>query len=121
MVSVGCMDAVAELVERARDAAVAAGRLLSAILAVADTAFRGLMLIRSRFALVWSSSAARGQVEFGRYLRDVIPDVFAALCAGVIDGRRAWVFYDVPPHRRPGDRVGGRGAGVAVRCGADVE
>jgi Domain of unknown function (DUF222) len=89
------VDSTSVLVERAREAAVAASRLMTAMLDVADTAVTGFDADEIAFALVWTQSAARSQLSLARYLRDVLPDVFAALSVGDIDARRAWVFYDV--------------------------
>jgi hypothetical protein len=87
-------DSVAVLCARARDVSVACARLLEAIVAVADDARPGYDADEVAFALAWTQSAARSQVEFGRYLTRVLPDVFAALGTGAIDVRRAWVFCD---------------------------
>ena len=86
---------VDEMCARARDVSVASARLLEAIVAVADDARPGYDADEIAFALAWTQSAARSQVEFGRYLIRVLPDVFAALGTGTIDVRRAWVFCDV--------------------------
>jgi len=83
------------LEKRARAAAVAAGELLAALLDVADDAIGGFDADEIAFTLAWSQNAARMQIEFGRFLRDVFPDVFAVLRAGDIDAYRAWMFYDV--------------------------
>jgi hypothetical protein len=86
---------VDEMCAHARDVSVASSRLLEAIVAVADDARQGYDADEVAFALAWTQSAARSQVEFGRYLIRVLPDVFAALGTGTIDVRRAWVFCDV--------------------------
>jgi hypothetical protein len=88
-------DPVAVLCARAREVSVATARLLEAIVAVADDARPGFDADEVAFALAWTQSAARSQVEFGRYLTRVVPDVFSALGRGAIDARRAWVFADV--------------------------
>lgn len=74
---------------------MASARLLEAIVAVAADARPGFEADEVAFALAWTQSAARSQVEFGQYLIRVVPDVFAALGQGTIDVRRAWVFADV--------------------------
>ena len=74
---------------------MATGRLLEAIVAVASDARPGFDADEVAFALAWTQSAARSQVEFGRYLIRAVPEVFAALGRGAIDVRRAWVFADV--------------------------
>ncbi|HEY7176747.1 MAG TPA: DUF222 domain-containing protein, partial [Micromonosporaceae bacterium] len=79
----------------ARDAAIASGRLLAAILDVAADAKPGFEADEVAFALAWTQTAARAQVEFADYLASALPDVFDALCRGDIDVRRAWVFFDV--------------------------
>ena len=83
------------LCARAREVSVATARLLEAIVAVASDARPGFDADEVAFALAWTQSAARSQVEFGRYLTRVVPEVFAALGLGAIDVRRAWVFADV--------------------------
>jgi hypothetical protein len=88
-------DPVAVLCARARDVSIASARLLEAIVAVASDARPGFDADEVAFALAWTQSAARSQVEFGRYLTRVVPDVFAALGRGAMDVRRAWVFADV--------------------------
>ncbi len=88
-------DPVDALCARAREVSVATARLLEAIVAVAADARPGFDADEVAFALAWTQSAARSQVEFGRYLTRVVPDVFAALGRGAIDVRRAWVFADV--------------------------
>ena len=88
-------DPVNVLCARAREVSVATARLLEAIVAVASDARPGFDADEVAFALAWTQSAARSQVEFGRYLTRVVPDVFAALGRGAIDVRRAWVFADV--------------------------
>ena len=88
-------DPVEVLQTCARQASIASARLLTAVLAVADDAKPGFAADEVAFALAWTQSAARSQVEFGRYLTRSLPDVFAALAAGDIDVRRAWVFADV--------------------------
>jgi hypothetical protein len=79
----------------ARDVATASARLLSAIVVVADRAKPGFDADEVAFALAWTQSAARSQVDFGRYLIGTVPAVFDALARGDIDVRRAWVFADV--------------------------
>jgi Domain of unknown function (DUF222)/HNH endonuclease len=88
-------DPVAVLCARAREVSVATARLLEAIVAVASDTRPGFDADEVAFALAWTQSAARSQVEFGRYLIRVVPEVFAALGRGAIDVRRAWVFADV--------------------------
>ena len=88
-------DPVAALCARAREVSVATARLLEAIVAVASNARPGFDADEVAFALAWTQSAARSQLEFGRYLIRVLPEVFAALGRGAIDVRRAWVFADV--------------------------
>jgi hypothetical protein len=88
-------DPVALLCARARETSVATARLLEAIVAVADGTRPGYDADEVAFALAWTQSAARSQVEFGRYLIRVLPQVFAALASGAVDVRRAWVFCDV--------------------------
>ena len=88
-------DPVAVLCARAREVSVATARLLDAIVAMASDARPGFDADEVAFALAWTQSAARSQVEFGRYLTRVVPDVFTALGRGAIDVRRAWVFADV--------------------------
>ena len=68
---------------------------MTAILDVADTATKGFDADEVAFALNWTSSGARSQLRQARYLRDVLPSVLAALCAGEIDSYQAWVFFDV--------------------------
>jgi hypothetical protein len=88
-------DPVAILCARAREVSIATARLLEAIVTVAADAGPGFDADEVAFALAWTQSAARSQVEFGRYLTRVVPSVFAALGRGAIDVRRAWVFTDV--------------------------
>jgi Domain of unknown function (DUF222) len=88
-------DVVDVLCARARDVSVASARLLEAIVAVADGARPGYDADEVAFALAWTQTAARSQVELGRYLTGTLPDVFAALGTGNVDMRRAWVFCDV--------------------------
>ena len=83
------------LAECARDAAIAAGRLLTAILDVAANARPGFDADEIAFTLICSQNAARSQLELARFLHDTTPDVFAALCAGDIDAYRAWIFYEI--------------------------
>ena len=87
-------DLVDVLRARAREAAVAAAGLLSAVVALADSAVAGFEADEVAFALAWTHGAARRQVDFGRYLTRTLPDVLAALRSGDIDTARAWVFYD---------------------------
>jgi hypothetical protein len=89
------VDPVGHLQACARAVAVASARLLAAIVAVADRAKSGFDADEIAFALAWTQSAARSQVELGRYLMRTLPGVFAALDSGDIDLRRAWVFSDV--------------------------
>lgn len=90
-------DPVAVLCARAREVSIATARLLKAIVTVASDARPGFDAdeVAFAFALAWTQSAARSQVEFGRYLIRIVPEVFAALGRGAIDVRRAWVFADV--------------------------
>ena len=90
---------------------MASARLLEAIVAVAAGARPGFEADEVGFALVWTQSAARSQVEFGRYLIRVVPEVFAALRQGTIDIRRAWVF---PGAGRRRDRADDRRAVLPV-------
>ena len=87
-------DVVEALRLQAREASIAAAGLLAAVVAVADTAVPGFEADEVAFALAWTQTGARRQVEFGRWLTGVQPAVFAAFAAGDIDGARAWVFYD---------------------------
>jgi hypothetical protein len=80
---------------RARVAAVAEAALLEAVVAVADRDPLGFDADLVAFALRWTQTAARAQVEFGRYLQRVIKPVWAAMCAGDLDVPRARVFHDV--------------------------
>ncbi len=89
------MDAVEVLIERAREAAIAAGRLYTALLDVDDAAIAGFGADEIAFALHWTSSAAHTQLATARYLHDVIPDVFTTLCARNLDAHRAWIYFDV--------------------------
>ncbi len=89
------VDPVDDLRARARDAAVASARLLAAVVAVADQAKPGYDADEVAFALAWTQSAARSQVQFGGYLIRTLPAVYTALACGDIDVRRAWVFADV--------------------------
>jgi len=88
-------DPVDDLRECARGAAVASARLLGAVVAVADRAKPGFDADEVAIALAWTQSAARSQVDFGRYLTGTLPAVFDALSRGDVDVRRAWVFADV--------------------------
>ncbi|HKD98120.1 MAG TPA: DUF222 domain-containing protein [Micromonosporaceae bacterium] len=87
-------DVVEALRLQAREASSAAAGLLAAVVAVADTAVPGFEADEVAFALAWTQTGARRQVEFGRWLTGVQPVVFAAFTAGDIDTARAWVFYD---------------------------
>ncbi|HKE65806.1 MAG TPA: DUF222 domain-containing protein [Micromonosporaceae bacterium] len=87
-------DPVDALRAREREVSAASARLLSAVVDVAADAKPGFEADEVAFALAWTQVAARTQVEFGRYLIGTLPDVFAALAIGVIDVRRAWVFFD---------------------------
>ena len=89
------MDAVEVLVQRVREQAIADGRVLTALLDIADAARTGFDADEIAFALAWTHGGARSRLSYARYLRDVIPAVFTALCAGEVDGHRSWVFYDV--------------------------
>jgi hypothetical protein len=88
-------DAIEAMRRAARAAAIAAAESLTTIVAVADAAHRGYDADEVAFALTWTQGQARCQIEFGRYLIDVLPMVFAAFRSGDIDSRRAWTFYDV--------------------------
>jgi hypothetical protein len=88
-------DVLEVLAQRARDSAVASGRLLCALIDTADAAKPGFDADEIAFVLHWSQSAARSQLSLARYLRDVLPDVFAALCVGELDMHKARVFVDV--------------------------
>jgi hypothetical protein len=68
---------------------VCGSRLLEAIVAVAAATRPGFDADEVAFALAWTQSAARSQVEFGRYLIRVVPEVFAALTRGAVDVRVA--------------------------------
>ena len=92
------------LEQRAREAAAAAGELLAALLDVADHAIPGFDDAEVAFTLAWSQNAARMQIEFARFLRDTLPDVFAALRTGDIDAYRASPTIQRPSTRR--SRVG---------------
>lgn len=87
-------DVVEVIRVRAREASVAAAGLLVAVVAVAGTAQPGFEADEVAFALAWTQTCARRQVEFGRWLTGVQPALFAAFAAGDIDTARAWVFYD---------------------------
>jgi hypothetical protein len=78
----------------ARQVSIASAQLLAAIVAVADRAKPGFDADEVAFALAWTQTYARSQVAFGRYLTRTLPAVFAALAAGELDLRRAWVFAD---------------------------
>jgi Domain of unknown function (DUF222) len=91
----GSADPVDELRACAREVSIATARLLAAAVRVADQAKAGFDADEVAFALAWTQSAARSQVEFGRYLIRTLPPVFGALTIGEIDVRRAWVFADV--------------------------
>lgn len=88
-------DPVDALRAREREVSTASARFLSAVVDVAADAKPGFEADEVAFALAWTQVAARTQVEFGRYLIGTVPDVFAALAIGVIDVRRAWVFFNV--------------------------
>jgi len=88
------VDAVDVLRLRAREASMAAAALLAAVVMVAGAAEPGFEADEVGFALSWTQTAARRQVDFGRWLTGELPDVFAALALGDIDVPRAWVFYD---------------------------
>ena len=87
-------DPVDRLRARARESAVAAAGLLTAVLEVADAAEPGFDADEVAFALAWTQVTARRQVELARYLTGVLPEVFTAFASGNIDTARAWVFYD---------------------------
>ena len=72
------VDPVDELRACARDVSIATARLLSAVVRVADQAKPGFDADEVAFALAWTQSAARSQVEFGRYLIHTLPAVFGA-------------------------------------------
>ncbi len=63
-------------------------------MAIAGGAPAGFDVDEVAFALAWTHSYARSQVELSRHLTQTLPDVFAALSTGDIDMRRAWVFSD---------------------------
>ncbi|HEY7177353.1 MAG TPA: hypothetical protein VH442_20750, partial [Micromonosporaceae bacterium] len=90
------VDALADLLTaRIRAAAVAEAALLDAVVAVADREPAGFDADLVAFTLAWTRTAARTQVEFGRYLQHVIKPVRAALSDGALDVPRARVFHDV--------------------------
>lgn len=88
-------DPVEELRACARRVSVESARLLASIVSVADGAKPGFDADEIAFALAWTQTYARGQLALARYLTRTLPAVFAALSAGDIDPRRAWVFFDV--------------------------
>jgi Domain of unknown function (DUF222) len=89
------MGVVDVLEQRAREAAAASARLLEALLDVAADAPAGFDADEIAFALHWTSTNAAHQLRMARFLRDVLPAVFAAHRAGDLDAYRAWLFHDV--------------------------
>src|SRR5215475_5302894 len=83
------------LTMRARAVAVAQAALLEAVVAVADRDPVGFDTDLVAFSLAWTRTTARLQVEFGRYLQQVLKPVWHALCAGDVDVARAHVFHDI--------------------------
>jgi len=69
--------------------------LLEAAVAVADRDPAGFDADLVATSLAWTRTAARHEVELGRYLQRVVKPVWAAMCRGDLDLRRANVFYDV--------------------------
>ena len=89
-------DTLTDLLQaRARAAAIADAALLDAVVAVADRDPLGFDTDLVAFTLAWTQTTARAQVEFGRYLQQVIKPAWTALCAGDLDLPRARVFHDV--------------------------
>src|SRR5215467_10744929 len=89
-------DDLANVLEcRGRDAAIADAALLDAVVAVADRGPVGFDADEVAFTLAWTQTTARHQVEFGRYLQQVVKPVWAAMCTGDLDIARARVFHDV--------------------------
>src|SRR5215468_7329605 len=80
---------------RARAVAVAQAALLEAVVAVADRDPVGFDTDLVAFSLAWTRTTARLQVEFGRYLQQVLKPVWHALSSGDVDVARAHVFHDV--------------------------
>ncbi len=79
----------------ARAAAVASATLLTSVVTVAAAAEKGYDTDEVAVALTWTPGQARCQVQFGKYLTTVLPQVLAAFAVGDIDYRRAWLFYDL--------------------------
>src|SRR5262247_3520052 len=74
---------------------VAQAALLDAVVAVADRDPVGFDADLVAFTLAWTQTAARNEVEFGRHLQRVLKPVWAAMCRGDLDVRRARVCSDV--------------------------
>ena len=79
----------------ARAVNIAQAAMLETVVAVADRDPVGFDADLVAFTLKWTQSAARGEVEFGRQLQRVLKPVWAAMCRGALDVRRAHVFCDV--------------------------
>ncbi|HEU0239816.1 MAG TPA: DUF222 domain-containing protein [Micromonosporaceae bacterium] len=84
-----------QLTARARAVNMAHAAMLETVVAVADRDPVGLDADLVAFTLKWTQTAARGEVEFGRHLQRVLKPVWAAMCRGDLDVRRARVFCDV--------------------------
>jgi hypothetical protein len=94
--SAGSVDALTDKLQRcARIAVLADAAFLEAAVAVADRHPAGFDADLVAFSLNWTRTAARHEVELGRYLQRVVKPVWAAMRRGDVDLRRARVFYDV--------------------------
>ena len=94
--SVELLDRVlADLVDLRRQAAVLAGRVFDAVLAVDRLSPAGVADLELALALAWTDTYTRDRLALARFLRDVLPEVFTALRGGDLDEYRCGIFHDV--------------------------